>query len=170
MVGFQTNMTWPEQRRVFAPDPRPGAGRVRALGPDAPQHLHQLARSAATHAAAAARRRCFFAGQITGTEGYVGSTVGGPGWPSTPTGWCRGWRRSLPATTMMGALFAYITHADPSYFQPMKANFGLMPALEETVRNKGDRYLAYADRSPHALAQFMALHDLSPITPASPSV
>jgi methylenetetrahydrofolate--tRNA-(uracil-5-)-methyltransferase len=69
----------------------------------------------------------------------------------------------LPNTTMMGALFAYITQADPRYFQPMKSNFGLLPDLETHVRNKGDRYLAYAQRALQALEGFMAEHSLSPV-------
>jgi methylenetetrahydrofolate--tRNA-(uracil-5-)-methyltransferase len=70
---------------------------------------------------------------------------------------------ALPNTTMMGALFAYITQADPRYFQPMKSNFGLMPELEQHVRNKGERYLAYAQRALQALEQFMAEHALVPV-------
>jgi methylenetetrahydrofolate--tRNA-(uracil-5-)-methyltransferase len=64
---------------------------------------------------------------------------------------------------MMGALFAYITQADPRYFQPMKSNFGLLPELEPPVRNKGERYLAYAERAVQALEQFMAEHGLAQV-------
>ena len=90
----------------------------------------------------------FFAGQITGVEGYVGS-VG--------SGWVAGVNAArlalgeeplvLPRTTMLGALCCYVSRADPETFQPMKANFGLLPPLSPPVRNKRKRYQAYAARS-----------------------
>jgi methylenetetrahydrofolate--tRNA-(uracil-5-)-methyltransferase len=57
----------------------------------------------------------------------------------------------LPPTTMMGALFHYVTHAEPRTFQPMKANFGLMPELEAPVRDKRLRHQSYAARALAAL-------------------
>nr|HID14589.1 methylenetetrahydrofolate--tRNA-(uracil(54)-C(5))-methyltransferase (FADH(2)-oxidizing) TrmFO [Anaerolineae bacterium] len=90
----------------------------------------------------------FFAGQVTGVEGYVGS-VG--------SGWVAGVNAArfalgqeplvLPRTTMLGALCHYVSHADPATFQPMKANFGLLPPLEPPVRNKRKRYRAYVARA-----------------------
>ena len=62
----------------------------------------------------------------------------------------------LPPDTMLGALCHYVTHADPSDFQPMKANFGLMPPLEPQVRNKRARYEAYAQRALQSLEQALA--------------
>ena len=53
----------------------------------------------------------------------------------------------LPRTTMLGALCHYVSHAEPDAFQPMKANFGLMPPLSPPVRNKRKRYQAYAVRA-----------------------
>ena len=57
---------------------------------------------------------------------------------------------------MMGALFHYVTHADPAEFQPMKANFGLLPPLQPPVRNKRARYQAYARRALAALDAWRA--------------
>ena len=54
---------------------------------------------------------------------------------------------ALPRTTMLGALCHYVSHADPATFQPMKANFGLMPPLSPPVRNKRKRHQAYASRA-----------------------
>ena len=89
-----------------------------------------------------------FAGQITGVEGYVGNVA---------TGLVAGVNmvrhlqdRSpwvLPQTSMLGALCHYVTHADAKDFQPMKANFGLMPELPQRVKNKRERYAAYAARA-----------------------
>jgi methylenetetrahydrofolate--tRNA-(uracil-5-)-methyltransferase len=94
------------------------------------------------------RADLYFGGQITGVEGYVGNVATGlvaalnlarylehkPLW-------------ILPPTTMLGALCHYITHAEPAQFQPMKANFGILPDLPNRVKNKRERYSAYAERS-----------------------
>ncbi|MBC8097914.1 MAG: hypothetical protein H7Y11_00595 [Armatimonadetes bacterium] len=66
----------------------------------------------------------------------------------------------LPNTTMLGALCHYVTHAEPKHFQPMKANFGILPALSERVKGKRDRYSSYADRALDDLAESItSLHD-----------
>ena len=102
----------------------------------------------------------FFAGQITGVEGYMGNVA---------TGLLAGWNAArllkglspivLPRATLLGALCHYITHASADDFQPMKANFGILPTLEETgekpVRNKRLRYQAYAERARGALEQLL---------------
>ena len=103
----------------------------------------------------------FFAGQITGTEGYVGSALGGllAGINMTrllsdvpPL--------QLPRAAMSGALFHYITHALADDFQPMKANMGLLPPL----RNKRQRYAAYADRAKQELDNYLVKKGFSPIS------
>jgi methylenetetrahydrofolate--tRNA-(uracil-5-)-methyltransferase len=90
----------------------------------------------------------FFGGQITGVEGYMGNIA---------TGLMAGINMArhlagkplwiLPTTTMIGALCRYVTHAEPEHFQPMKANFGILPPLTETIKNKRERYGAYVDRA-----------------------
>jgi methylenetetrahydrofolate--tRNA-(uracil-5-)-methyltransferase len=164
IVGFQTNIKWPEQRRILQMIPGLEQAEFMRLGQ---MHRNTFINSPSLLQAtlqARSRDDLFFAGQISGTEGYVGSAAGGL-WAG-----CNAARLvhglaplTLPNTTMMGALFAYITQADPRYFQPMKSNFGLMPELETHVRNKGDRYLAYAQRALQALEGFMAEHGLSPV-------
>src|SRR5690606_6464056 len=106
----------------------------------------------------------YFAGQITGTEGYVGSTMGGlvaginlarqlQGQPLL----------ELPPTTLIGALLHYITHAEPENFQPMKANMGLLPELDPPVRGKAARYAAYAARAAEDLASYLDRMDIRPL-------
>jgi methylenetetrahydrofolate--tRNA-(uracil-5-)-methyltransferase len=97
----------------------------------------------------------FFAGQITGTEGYIGSVSSG-----LVAGMNCG-RLLLgkspvqfPHTTMIGALANYVCGAEPEGFQPMKANFGLLPPLDPPVRSKRQRYATYARR---AIADLEAL-------------
>ena len=148
LVGFQTNLRYGEQERVFRLVP--GLERAEFV------RYGQMHRNTFINAplfleptmAFRARPGLFFAGQITGVEGYVGS-VGG--------GWVAGVNAArfalgervlvLPRTTMLGALCHYVSHAEPDAFQPMKANFGLMPPLSPPVRNKRKRYQAYAARA-----------------------
>ena len=119
-------------------------------------HLH-LRRSAAQVQVSASSRPLWFAGQITGTEGYVGSAMGGLVAGLNATRYLRGQPPLIfPPTTMIGALLHYISHADPKDFQPMKANFGLLPPLEKRVRRRSERYQAYAHR---ALADLQAVAD-----------
>ena len=98
----------------------------------------------------------FFAGQITGTEGYVGSTMGGLVAGVNLVRLLRGESLlTVPRTTMMGALLYYITHAAPDNFQPMKAAMGLLPDLDAQVRNKRARYGSYAERAASDLEAYL---------------
>lgn len=161
IVGFQTNIKWPEQRRILRMIPGLENAEFVRLGQ---MHRNTFINSPVLLRPTLqfkGRDDLFFAGQIIGTEGYVGSAAGGLWAGINMARWLAGQEPLvLPRTTMMGALFHYVTHAEPKYFQPMKANFGLMPPLEESVRNKGARYAAYAERSLHDLEAFMAEHGL----------
>ncbi len=148
LVGFQTNLRYGEQERVFRLIPGLERAEFARYG-----HMHRntfLNAPLLLEPTMAFRTRpgLFFAGQITGVEGYVGS-VG--------SGWVAGGNVArfalgeeplvLPPATMLGALCHYVSHAEPDVFQPMKANFGLMPPLAPPVRNKRKRYQAYAARA-----------------------
>ena len=90
----------------------------------------------------------FFAGAITGTEGYVGSTMGGLMAGINMARLVQGEPLlTLPPTTMIGALLHYITHADPANFQPMKANMGLLPDMPAWIKGREQRYAAYGERA-----------------------
>ena len=94
------------------------------------------------------QHRVLAAGQLVGTEGYTAAAAGG---------WLAGTNAarlalgqkpvSLPETTMMGALFEFISSASPKHFQPMPPNFGIIPPLPTKVKNKRERYAQYRDRS-----------------------
>jgi methylenetetrahydrofolate--tRNA-(uracil-5-)-methyltransferase len=104
------------------------------------------------------RRGLFFAGQITGTEGYVGSTASGCVAGLNAARLVRGADLlAFPPTTMIGALCRYVTTAQVD-FQPMKANFGLLPPLARHVRKKRMRHQAYAERSAQDLERFLKRH------------
>jgi len=149
LVGFQTNLKFPEQKRVLRLIPGLENAEFMRYG-----QMHRntfiasprLLRPTLQHIQ---RDDLFFAGQITGVEGYMGNIA---------TGLLAGINAArlhhtedpitLPPTTMLGALCHYVTHADLKDFQPMKANFGILPALEFTSRiGKRDRGKAYAERA-----------------------
>lgn len=148
LVGFQTNLRYGEQERVFRLIP--GLERAEFV------RYGQMHRNTFINApllleptmAFRAQPGLFFAGQITGVEGYVGSV--GSGWVAGVNAACFVLGQpplALPGTTMLGALSRYVSRAEPGTFQPMKANFGLMPPLEPPVRGKRQRYQAYTKRA-----------------------
>jgi methylenetetrahydrofolate--tRNA-(uracil-5-)-methyltransferase len=148
LVGFQTNLRYGEQERVFRLIP--GLERAEFV------RYGQMHRNTFINApllleptmAFRGRPGLFFAGQITGVEGYVGSV--GSGWVAgvNAARFVLGQEPlALPRTAMLGALCGYVSSADPATFQPMKANFGLLPPLSPPMRNKRKRYRAYAARA-----------------------
>ena len=156
LVGFQTNLRYGEQERVFRLIPGLERAEFVRYGQmhrntfiNAPLLLEPTLRlSPAADLSGRCGRGLFFAGQITGVEGYVGSI--GSGWVAgvNVARFVLGQEGlALPRTTMLGALCHYVSRADPATFQPMKANFGLLPLLLPPVRNKRKRYRAYAARA-----------------------
>jgi methylenetetrahydrofolate--tRNA-(uracil-5-)-methyltransferase len=148
IVGFQTNLKWGEQERILRMIP--GLARAEFV------RFGQMHRNTFINSPALLRPTLqwrdrddlFFAGQITGTEGYVGSTASGLLAGRNAARVVRGQPPLvLPATTMLGALVHYITHAEPKAFQPMKANFGLLPELDAPPRDKRLRHAALAARA-----------------------
>ena len=148
LVGFQTNLKFGEQKRVF--------GMIPAL------HSAEFARYGVMHrntfldsprlldADFQFRRRpgLFFAGQMTGVEGYMESAASGILAGRNAVRFRRGQPPLLlPPDTMMGALAAYVSGSPSADFQPMGANFGVLPPLEEPVRDKRKRYAALAERA-----------------------
>jgi len=169
MVGFQTNLRWGEQERVFRLIPGLEQAEFVRYGQmhrntfiNAPRYLWPTMQFRG-------RDDLFFAGQITGTEGYIGSVasglVAGLNAARLADGGPDGGAESLafPPVTMIGALCRYVAAADPENFQPMKANFGLLPPLEPPVRNKRQRYGAYARRALEALEAYMAAAGIEPV-------
>ena len=148
MVGFQTNLKWGEQSRVFRMIP--GLERAEFVRYGQMHRNTFINAPRLLDATMQCRRQgnLFFAGQITGTEGYIGSTASGlvAGWNAVR--WARGETQLVwPATTMVGALCNYVSGAKAEGFQPMKPNFGLLPAMQPRIRNKRRRQAAYAERS-----------------------
>lgn len=157
IVGFQTNLTFSEQERVLRMIPGLGDARFVRFGQ---MHRNTFINSPSLLTPTlqfSQRSDLLFAGQITGVEGYLGNIA---------TGLLAGVNAALiardeppiqlPRTTMLGALCHYITHADAGSFQPMKANMGILPPLDDGVRRKKrERAKAYADRAKRDLAHFL---------------
>ncbi len=156
MVGFQTNVKWGAEEAILRMIPGLEEAEFVRLGQmhrntfiNSPTLLHPTLQYKE-------RPDLFFAGQITGTEGYVGSSMGGLLAGINMARFLE--ERPLlvpPRESMIGSLLHYITHADPDNFQPMKANMGLLPDLEKRVRNKQQRYGVYAQRAAEAMENYI---------------
>lgn len=155
LVGFQTNLKYGEQDRVLRLIPGlAGAHFVRHGAMHRNTYVNAPTLLSPT-LQLRAQPDLFFAGQIAGLEGYAGNIAGG---------WLAGVNAARliqglpllapPPETMIGALMHYITRADPTTFQPMKANFGLMPPLPQPARGKRARGEAHAERALASLAQW----------------
>jgi methylenetetrahydrofolate--tRNA-(uracil-5-)-methyltransferase len=163
MVGFQTRLRIPEQQRVFRMLPGLGEAEFLRYGSI---HRNAYLNSPATLGPALTARdddMLFFAGQLTGVEGYTESLGTGllaginlarrlHGLPSTVP----------PPTTMLGALYCYLRDADPQHFQPMNANFGLLEPLDVTGRISKDRKKELlVERAQRDFRAWITDHDLS---------
>ena len=156
LVGFQTNLKFPEQKRVFSLIP--------AL------HRAEFVRYGVMHRntficspnilnsdfSVKENNQLFFAGQLTGVEGYMESAASGivaginavrvsQGLPTL----------SFPSDTMIGALSAYISDPTVKKFQPMGANLGILPELAQRPRDKRERAAAYAARALGSMTQYI---------------
>jgi methylenetetrahydrofolate--tRNA-(uracil-5-)-methyltransferase len=147
MVGFQTKMTYPEQRRVFRMIP--GLGRAEFV------RLGSLHRNTFVDAPALllpslqviGRKRLLLAGQIVGVEGYVESAATGLLAGLNCARLLRGETPLVPPrTTALGSLLAYVTQRGKKAFQPMNANYGLFPPLARSLRGR-DKKLALGERA-----------------------
>jgi methylenetetrahydrofolate--tRNA-(uracil-5-)-methyltransferase len=159
LVGFQTNLKFPEQKRVLRMIPGLENAEFARYGQMHRNTFIASPKLLRPTLQTITRDDLFFAGQITGVEGYMGNIA---------TGLLAGWNAArlleglspieLPQATMLGALCHYITHADLKNFQPMKANFGILPPLESAERlHKRERAAAYAERSARELEGFISL-------------
>ncbi len=132
LVGFQTNLRWGEQKRVFGLIPALHEAEFVRYGV---MHRNTYLKSPSILKPtlnAIARENLWFAGQMTGVEGYVESAATGIMVAQYIAQWLTGRKiEEFPRDTMMGALAHYITHTDTKHFQPMNANFGLLNLPEE---------------------------------------
>jgi methylenetetrahydrofolate--tRNA-(uracil-5-)-methyltransferase len=142
LVGFQTSLRFPEQRRVFRMIPGLEQAEFVRYGV---MHRNTYLRSPGLLGPTLAtieRPDLFFAGQITGVEGYLESTATGLVAGINAARGLRGLEPAgFPPTTMIGALCRYVSEADPHHFQPMNANFGLFPPVPGIKRREKKQFL-----------------------------
>ena len=157
LVGFQTRMRIPEQKRVLATLPGLAAAEFLRYGSI---HRNTYLNSPATltaHLSAKDDEQLLFAGQLVGVEGYTESLGTGLLAGINLARMLQGEAPLLPpAETMLGALMKYVHEADPAHFQPMNANFGLLPPLEERIRDKQMKKERLAERALGAMREFAA--------------
>lgn len=156
LVGFQTHLKWGEQRRVFGMIPGLRQAEFVRYGV---MHRNTYINSPELLTAAMESRTrpgLFFAGQMTGVEGYVESAASGIAAAYGAAARLRGEEPvPFPRETAIGSLTHYISHREGSNFQPMNINFGLMPPLGRRVPKKEKNRLI-ADRALAALDAFLA--------------
>lgn len=147
LVGFQTNLKFPEQKRVFSMIPALKNAEFLRYGVmhrnsfiDSPRLLNR-------DLSLRMDDRIFFAGQLSGVEGYMESAASGILAGINAANRLLGKSAlTLPKTTMLGAMIDYITDPETKKFQPMGANFGLLPELPQRIRDKRERYGALSKR------------------------
>jgi len=164
LVGFQTNLKWGEQKRVFRMIPGLSNAEFIRLGVMHRNTFLESPKLLEPTLQFINRKTLFAAGQLTGTEGYAAAVAGG---------WLAGTNAALlakglntitlPSSTMIGALTNFVSNSQASlrvqnkkHFQPMPANFGLLPELDNRVQNKRERYKEYGNR---ALSQIKKLRE-----------
>lgn len=157
IVGFQTHLKWGEQKRVFSMIPGLENARFVRYGV---MHRNTYLRSPEMMTATyqtKARSDLFFAGQMTGVEGYVESAASGLYAGINAAKLALGQEPVVfPPETMMGAMAHYITHASKKNFQPINANFGIVPRLKQKIRDKRERNLQLSQRALTILDAFKA--------------
>lgn len=156
IVGFQTHLKWGEQKRVFQMIPGLENAEFVRYGvmhrntfinsPRLLKPTYQLKQ----------RENLFFAGQMTGVEGYVESAASGliAGLNAARLALAKDCV-IFPQQCTLGSMAHYITTADSKHFQPMNANFGLLPSLEVRIRNKKEKNEQLANRALDTLRNFM---------------
>ncbi len=157
LVGFQTNLKFPEQKRVFSMIPGMENAVFVRYGVmhrntfiDSPGNLTPFMNLKSN-------KRIFFAGQITGVEGYIESAASGIWAAINAAKLCQQVEPTvaLPLDTMLGALVGYITDESVTNFQPMGSNMGILPPLDTHIKSKQERYLALANRAIKSLEKYI---------------
>ncbi len=164
LVGFQTHLKWGEQKRIISMIPGLENAEIVRYGVmhrntfvNSPKLLEQTYQ-------VKTRPNLYLAGQMTGVEGYVESAASGLIAGINAARAAQG-REGIvfPQESTIGSMAYYITHADPDNFQPMNANFGLLPGLEKRIRNKKEKNEALANRALDGVRVFISEHELNTI-------
>lgn len=148
LVGFQTNLKFPEQKRVFSLIPGLENAEFIRYGVMHRNTFINAPKLLTPYYALRENNNIFFAGQITGVEGYIESAASGI---VAGMNMCRVLEKKepiiFPRKTMIGALAHYISDITVTNFQPMGCNMGILPGLDTQIKNKQERYAALAKRA-----------------------
>lgn len=156
LVGFQTNLKFGEQKRVFSMIPGLENAEFVRYGVMHRNSFLNSPRLLNADFSMRNNKKLFFAGQITGVEGYMESAGSGIIAGMNAVRLARGKESFIPETdTMLGALCDYISDESVKNFQPMGANFGVLPPIEPKIRDKRERYMALANRALNSLRSSM---------------
>lgn len=164
LVGFQTHLKWGEQKRIISMIPGLENAEIVRYGVmhrntfvNSPRLLEQTYQ-------VKTRPNLYLAGQMTGVEGYVESAASGLIAGINAARAYQGQEGIVfPQESTIGSMAYYITHADPDNFQPMNANFGLLPSLEKRIRNKKEKNEALASRALDGVRIFINANELNTI-------
>ena len=156
LVGFQTNLNWGEQKRVFRMIPGLEHAEFFRYGV-----MHRNSFLDSPHVLdssfALPGMQTRFAGQITGTEGYVEAIASGLLAALNTYADLSGVQQvQLPNTGAFGSLVAYATNPQTQDYQPMHVNFGIIKPLDQQIRSKKERYAAYAARATNDLHAYIS--------------
>lgn len=147
LVGFQTNLKFGEQKRVFSMIPALKNAEFLRYGVMHRNSFIESPRLLNRDLSLKQDKRIYFAGQLSGVEGYMESAAAGIlAGINAAAALSNKEPLILPRTSMLGAIIDYITDPETKKFQPMGANFGLLPELGERIRDKKERYGALAKR------------------------
>jgi methylenetetrahydrofolate--tRNA-(uracil-5-)-methyltransferase len=174
LVGFQTQMKWGEQARVLRLIP--GLEHAEFVRYGMVHRNTYINGPTVLLPTWQTRHRCdlFFAGQISGVEGYVESAASGLMAGRNAAALARGeLPRTWPRETALGAMAFYVANANPQHYQPTNITFGILPPLTSSQgrrapKRKEERKLAYADRALAALESWMRSADVSPVATPHP--
>lgn len=156
LVGFQTNLKFGEQKRVFSMIPGLENAEFVRYGVMHRNSFLDSPRVLNSDFSLKAHPNVFFAGQITGVEGYMESAASGIMAGINAVRFAENKQTvTLPETTMIGALSGYISDKTVKNFQPMGANFGVLPPIDPKIRDKKERYAKIAERAVNALREMI---------------
>ncbi len=157
IVGFQTSIKWEDQKKIIRLIPGLQRAEIERFGVMHVNTYISSPRILLNTFQTKKKSNLFFAGQITGVEGYIESTASGLAAGINASLFIKGKKTiSFPKETSIGALSNYIVSANPDKFQPMNINFGLLPELKEKIKNKKNKKQKLSERAIEYLNTFIS--------------
>lgn len=152
IVGFQTHLTFSEQKRVFSMIPALHDAEFLRWGVMHRNTFINSPKLLTPEYMLKSQHNVYFAGQITGVEGYIESAASGM---TVALAIAKSGALNLPHTTALGALSRHISSANAKDFQPMNINFGIIPKLDVTIKDKSERYRQTSERAIESLNEWI---------------